>query len=105
MMQKTHHISTRIIEYKVFVNNMDIKSDINSVCEPMTQQQQCIYSHDFNNQHQHISIHASIIKSTPITRKKIHQQHICTYTYIIHQHHRHNNPTTIIMIINNITIV
>ena len=31
--------------------------------------------------------------------KKIHQQHICTYTYIIHQHH-HNNSTSIIMIIN-----
>jgi len=68
------------------------------------QQQQCIYSHDFNNQHQHISIHVSIIKSTPIARKKIHQ-HICTYTYLIHQYHRHNNPTTIIKIINNITII
>jgi len=32
--------------------------------------------------------------------RKIHQQHICTYTYIIHQHHHHSNSTTIIMIIN-----
>jgi len=32
--------------------------------------------------------------------KKIYQQHICTYTYIIHQHHHHNNSTSIIMIIN-----
>jgi len=32
--------------------------------------------------------------------KKIHQQHIFTYTSIVHQHHHHNNSTDIIMIIN-----
>jgi len=32
--------------------------------------------------------------------KKVHQQHICTYTYIIHQRHHHNNSTCNIMIIN-----
>jgi len=30
----------------------------------------------------------------------IHQQHICTYTYIIHQQLHHSNSTSIIMIIN-----
>jgi len=52
------------------------------------------------NQHQHISIHAYTIKSSSIACKKIHQQHICIYTYIIHQHRHHNNLASIIMIIN-----
>jgi len=34
--------------------------------EHMTQQQQCICSHNFNNQRQHISIHDYTIKSSPI---------------------------------------
>jgi len=56
MMQQTHHISTRIIEYKVFVNNMLWMH------EHMTQQQ-CICSHNFNNQHQHFitSLHHQLI--------------------------------------------
>ena len=88
MMKQTNHISTRIIEYLVFVTN--------TLCmhEHMTQQQ-CICSHNLNNQHQHISLHAYTINSSPIARKKIHQQHICTYTYTIHQPH-YNSTTHII---------
>ena len=49
------------------------------------------YNPYITNHHQHISIHTYTIKSSPIACKKIHQQHICTYTYIIY-----NNITTII---------
>jgi len=44
----------------------------------MTRQQQSIFSYNFNNLHQYISIHAYTNNSTPIACKKIHKQHICT---------------------------
>jgi len=82
-----------------------------------------IWHNRHQNQHQHILIHAYTIKTSPITCKKIHQQHICTYTYIIHQYiwihaytiksspiackkiHQQHICTYTYIITNNITII
>ena len=65
--------------------------------ENMTQQQQCICSNNFNNQHQQYMFtltiqHHCMYENSPTT-----YMHIYIYN---HQQHHHNNSTTIIMIIN-----